>query len=110
MRSLLPALLLAGCASSAPAWEGVLAEQRGTAKAERAVEGLQLECGPAEAEVLLDGVMQGRCGDLEPPRQIAVDASPHRLEVRMVGHASYRAELMAGNARTRLTVRLVPLN
>jgi hypothetical protein len=102
-------LALTGCVAGTPAWQQTLDQHRPELQG-RVVQGVELSCTPEDAEVLLDGVPQGRCQELEPPHALTVDEALHRLEVVKPGFSPYRAELLAGNARTRLTVRLSPLN
>ncbi|MGC4113381.1 MAG: hypothetical protein QM765_01640 [Myxococcales bacterium] len=69
--------------------------------------GLVLQCSPGEAEVAVDGVLQGTCADVEG-RMLPLSNGGHRIEVRKAGFRPYTVELAAGNARTRLKVELAP--
>ncbi|HEY3452840.1 MAG TPA: hypothetical protein VGK67_41230 [Myxococcales bacterium] len=72
------------------------------------VPGLDLQCSPAEAEVAVDGVLQGSCADVEGRMLPLAGDGDHRIEVKQAGFRPYAVELAAGNARTRLKVELVP--
>ena len=109
MRWLAPALLASAGCSAQPVWQRAL-DGHTAELLERKASGVLLACEPEDAEVLVDGVPQGTCQDLTPPHQIEMGEQSHSLEVHRPGYAPYRADLFAGNARTRLTVRLSPLN
>jgi len=70
--------------------------------------GLDLQCSPAEAEVAVDGVLQGTCADVEGRVLPLSGDGGHRIEVRRAGFRPYMVVLAAGNARTRLKVELSP--
>ena len=102
-------LLPLACATPSPV-ERVLAEHADELRASPVIEGdLHLACSPPDAEVLLGGVLQGRCEDFAS-RGLALGDEAQRLEVRKAGYATYSAQLFAGNARTRLKVELLPSN
>lgn len=70
-----------------------------------------LSCLPESAQIILEGVLQGRCGDLAAAgRGLTVKGqSLHRLEVRLPGHQTYVTYIAPGGARATLSVQLVPL-
>lgn len=70
-----------------------------------------LACEPAEAQIVLEGVLQGTCGALAGAgRGLTVEGrSLHRLEVKLPGHQTYVTYIAPGGARATLSVRLVPL-
>jgi hypothetical protein len=70
--------------------------------------GVALTCAPAEAEVAVDGVLQGTCADMEGRMLPLAGDGGHRIEVKRPGFRPYVVELAAGNARTKLKVELVP--
>jgi hypothetical protein len=71
--------------------------------------GLALSCEPADAEVLIDGVLQGRCSDFEA-RVIPLAEGLHRVDVKKVGLRPYEAQVEAGRARAKLSAQLGPAN
>jgi hypothetical protein len=93
--------------------EKALAEHAGELQAggkERAIApGLSLKCSPADAEVLVDGVLQGRCVDLEG-RILPLSKGMHGVEVKKGGFRPYSAMVEAGKARTLLSTELSPTN
>jgi hypothetical protein len=98
--------LACGCASPTPL-ERALERSAPGLSARPVPQGLSLRCLPAEAEVALDGVLQGTCADLEG-RLLALPDGPHRLEVSRPGYASWRGEIAPGHARAMLQVDLAP--
>lgn len=64
-----------------------------------------LRCGPAEAEVLLDGVLQGSCADVRD-QTVPLATGAHRIAVRKVGYRPYEVQIDAGSTRTSLQVQL----
>jgi len=69
-----------------------------------------ISCRPEAAQIVLDGVLQGTCGDLAAAgRGLTVKGqSLHRLEVRLAGHQTYVTYIAPGGARATLSVQLVP--
>lgn len=106
---LLLALGLGACRTPNPV-EAALAPHEAALRQARAVEsGLALSCEPPEAEVLIDGVLQGSCADFAG-RTWALTEGTHRVDVSRAGYRPYRAEVAPGRARTGLQVQLVPAN
>ncbi|MBI5546465.1 MAG: hypothetical protein HY901_21500 [Deltaproteobacteria bacterium] len=99
-------VLLSGASCRTPEpWEPLGAA---TSDARKIDPGLALHCEPGEADVLLDGVLQGSCVDLDG-RVLSLSEGTHRVEVRKAGHRPYEAVVATGLARTALKVQLVPL-
>jgi hypothetical protein len=71
-----------------------------------------LDCPEPDAEVVVDGVLQGRCADFDG-RDGALrfdDEVGHVIEVRKAGFRSWQAQLLPGQARAVLHVKLLPLH
>ena len=106
------ALLLAlgplACLTPPNVVEQALAQHQDALRQSRPMQpGLLLGCEPKDAEVLVDGVMQGSCQDVEG-QVLALSEGAHRVEVRKAGFTSYEAQVEAGQARTRLAAQLSP--
>lgn len=114
MRLLVGALLVlsasAGCSRPATSVERALAGHSADLRPREVGGQVQLDCSHPDAEVFLDGVQQGFCSDFAPPAGLVLRDGSYRLEVRKSGFVSYRAEIFAGRARTRLMVELAPMN
>lgn len=100
------ALLALGCAATPE--QQVLARARRLLEDARAPGGeLRLLCEPADAEVALDGVAQGRCSDFAGlPAGLRVGEGMHRVEVRKEGFYPYQTYYSPGGARATLTITL----
>ena len=100
---------LAACRTAPPGpVDGLLAQHAQVLGQVRQLSpGLELRCGPEEAEVAVDGVLQGSCADVQG-RVLFLDEGIHRVEVKRAGFRPYEVQLAAGKARTRLTVELTP--
>jgi hypothetical protein len=96
-------LTIGGCATTAPA---VLV----TPLVEEGWLALRVDCQPQDAEVVVDGVLQGNCARLSEPRVLLhVPAGVHELEVSAPGYRIYRSSV-SGNAVVQgLTIRLLPV-
>lgn len=105
-------VLLWGCASGP--------EQAGSPAADRAREvlrgsrarsgNLRLTCEPADADVYLDGVVQGVCTDFGgTPRALQVGEGLHRVDVKKDGFWPYTSYYEPGSARAGLTIKLRPV-
>ena len=70
---------------------------------------LRLECLPSDAEILVDGVLQGLCSDFAA-QGIGLDDAPHHVEVRRPGFSPFFTAVQAGRARTGLKIELRPVN
>jgi hypothetical protein len=99
------AVLLAGCAAPSEV-DRLLRQNEASLRSERPLAaGLLLRCAPNEAEVMLDGVLQGTCEDFAQ-RLLEMSDEGHRVEVRRAGFLTYEAQVAPGHARTRLEVTL----
>ncbi|MDY7231549.1 PEGA domain-containing protein [Hyalangium rubrum] len=66
-----------------------------------------LRCEPPDAEVYLDGVIQGICTDFRgSPRGLRVGKGLHQIEVRKQGYWPYTTYFEPHGARAALDVRL----
>ncbi len=101
--------LLAGCASASTPVEQLLADNERALHPRDVEAGVVMYCSPPDAEVLLDGVLQGRCRDLEG-QLLRMDEGGHRVQVNKPGTRPYEARVAAGMARTVLRVQLEPTN
>lgn len=105
------ALLAVGCAHEPSPFDRLVAEHPELLREARAVDGdLKLTCDHEDAEVYVDGVLQGLCGDFGPNALVRLSDGPHEIEVRKPGFVPYRAQVLAGDARTSLNVVLAPMN
>ncbi|QRK06281.1 PEGA domain-containing protein [Archangium violaceum] len=106
--------LVLGCAS------GPRPEQVQSPAADRAREllrsshsrdgNLLLRCEPSDAEVYLDGVVQGVCTDFDGgPNGLQVGVGLHRIDVKKDGYWPYTTYYEPGRARARLTIKLRPV-
>ena len=102
------ALVLSGCATVKE--EPVVARARALMGATRSGAGdLWLRCVPADADVYLDGAVQGQCADFDGrERGLTVGAGMHRVEVKKQGFWPYLTYYAPNGARAGLTVRLEP--
>gem|GEM_PF-874114 len=100
--------LVLGCASGPARVESPAADRarellRGGAR----VGNLVLRCEPSDAEVYLDGVVQGVCTDFAgAPRGLSVGAGLHQIDVKKDGYWPYVTYYEPSNARAMLTIRL----
>nr|WP_164002323.1 PEGA domain-containing protein [Pyxidicoccus caerfyrddinensis] len=77
------------------------------ARAETPSGNLALRCEPVDAEVYLDGVLQGMCSDFTgSPRSLRVGAGLHHIEVKKQGFWPYTTYYEPSGARARLTIQL----
>ena len=98
-----------GCASAPERMDSPAMERaRQLMREGRAHEGnLVLKCEPEDADVYLDGVVQGFCTDFgEAQGGLRVGEGPHRIEVKKEGHWPYTTYYEPGRARAVLTIRL----
>lgn len=101
-----------GCSASqatAPASSPVTAATFGT-KIETTEPGrgrIRISVTPLEAEIGIDGVTQGLASDFIAPASIDLDPGTHRIEVRLVGFETYRAEVyVAADVTETIPVKL----
>lgn len=92
---LLAAVLLAGCYPKGQIY-GVGNEG-----------GLIFAVNPPDAEVLLDGVVQGKASEFTEERYLKVPAGTHKLELRLAGFETYRREIYVSNSLLRIEATLV---
>ena len=69
--------------------------------------GLVFEVNPPDAEVLLDGVVQGKASDFTGERYLKVQAGTHKLELRLAGFEPYRREIYVSNSLLRIEATLI---
>lgn len=109
LRGLFGVLLLASCASSAPAAmkqasDGLAAHSERVWSSD-----LTLGCDPADADVVLDGVPHGTCLDFSGnPRGLRLTDGMHKVEVKKSGFWPYETYVDSGGTRAALTVKLLP--
>ena len=69
---------------------------------------LRIDCQPEEAEVRVDGVLQGTCKLLSRPgAAMQLAAGTHELEVVADGYRGFRSVVSGKGIQESLTVRLV---
>ena len=102
-------LVLAGCASSAPAAMKQASEGMAGHSRRAWVSDLTLGCDPADADVWLDGVPFGTCLDFSgDPKGLSLSDGMHKVEVKKAGFWPYETYVDSGGARAALTVKLSP--
>jgi hypothetical protein len=69
--------------------------------------GLIFTVNPPEAEVLLDGVVQGKASDFTEDRYLKVASGTHTLEIRLPGFEPYSREIFVSNSLLRIETTLV---
>ncbi len=69
--------------------------------------GLVFDVNPPDAEVVIDGVVQGKAGDFTYDRYLKVAAGTHKLELRAPGYDTYGREIYVSNTLLRIDVGLV---
>jgi hypothetical protein len=70
---------------------------------------LRVDCQPDEAEVKVDGVLQGTCKLLSRPQAtMNLAAGTHELEVAADGYRSFRSVVSGKGIQESLTIRLMP--
>jgi hypothetical protein len=98
----------AGC-SGRQQPESVARAEELLAGAEAPSGNLALRCEPEDAEVYLDGVLQGLCSDFSgSPKSLRVGQGLHQVEVKKQGFWPYTTYYEASGARARLTIQLRP--
>lgn len=100
-------LVALGCAGrqDEPATLGQARELLRTAEAPSG--DVVLRCEPPDAEVYLDGVIQGLCSDFRgAPRGLRVGKGLHQIEVKKQGYWPYTTYFEPHGARAALDVRL----
>ena len=71
------------------------------------VGGLVFAVNPPDAEVVLDGVSQGKASDFTEDRYLKVESGTHRLELRKAGYDTYSRTVYVSNSLLRVEVTLV---
>jgi len=71
------------------------------------VGGLIFEVNPPDAEVVLDGVAQGKASDFTQERYLKVESGMHRLELRKPGYETYSRTLFVSHSLLRIEATLV---
>ncbi len=71
------------------------------------VGGLVFAVNPPDAEVALDGVVQGKASDFTEERFLKVESGTHRLELRKAGYETYARDVYVSNALLRIEATLV---
>ena len=69
--------------------------------------GLIFAVNPPDAEVVLDGVIQGKASDFPEERYLKVAAGTHRLVLRLQGFEPYEREIYVSNSLLRIETTLV---
>ncbi|MFP2903791.1 PEGA domain-containing protein [Pyxidicoccus sp. 3LFB2] len=100
------AVVVSGCAGRQEP-ESVARARALMAGAETPSGNLALRCEPEDAEVYLDGVLQGLCSDFTgSPKSLRVGAGLHHIEVKKHGFWPYTTYYEPSGARARLTIQL----
>ncbi len=102
-----------GCASGPEQVDSPAADRaRELLRATRSRQGnLLLRCEPEDADVYLDGVLQGVCTDFGGgPSGLKVGTGLHRIDVKKDGYWPYTTYYEPSNARAGLTIRLKPMD
>lgn len=71
------------------------------------VGGLIFDVNPPDAEVVLDGVAQGKASDFTQERYLKVESGTHRLELRKPGYETYSRTLFVSHSLLRIEATLV---
>ncbi|MFY0522489.1 PEGA domain-containing protein [Archangium gephyra] len=101
--------LVLGCASGPEQVDSPAADRaRELMRAMRSRNGnLLLRCEPEDAEVYLDGVVQGVCTDFGgKPKGLQVGLGLHRIDVKKDGYWPYTTYFEPSSARAGLTIKL----
>lgn len=100
------AVVACGCAGPKEP-DSVVRARELMASAETPSGNLALRCEPVDAEVYLDGVLQGLCSDFTgSPRSLRVGVGLHHIEVKKQGFWPYTTYYEPSGARARLTIQL----
>ncbi|ATB33440.1 PEGA domain-containing protein [Melittangium boletus] len=100
--------LVLGCATGPERVESPAADRaRELLRGGSRVGNLVLRCEPSDAEVYLDGVVQGVCTDFAgAPRGLSVGEGLHQIDVKKDGYWPYVTYYEPSNARAVLNIRL----
>ncbi len=107
--AILVAAFAVGCAHR-PEWPVFERMPHGDLPA-RSLDGdVRIECAVRDAEVYLDGVLQGTAGDFDGTQALLKTGDgPHRIEIRKPGFAPYQTDFVSGNTVVVLSVHLQPI-
>ncbi|XXF81210.1 PEGA domain-containing protein [Myxococcaceae bacterium GXIMD 01537] len=98
---------LLGCARKQDELDSVVRARELMRSAETPRGDLSLKCEPADAEVYLDGVIQGLCTDFGgSPVGLRVGQGLHRVEVKKEGFWPYTTYFEPSGARATLRIQL----
>lgn len=101
------AVVAAGCSGRQQQPESVTRAGELLAGAKALSGDVSLRCEPVDAEVYLDGVLQGLCSDFTgSPKGLRVGEGLHHIEVKKQGFWPYTTYYEANGARARLTIQL----
>ena len=64
--------------------------------------GLIFAVNPPDADVVLDGVVQGKASDFPEDRYLKVESGTHKLELRAPGYEGHAQEIYVSNALIRI--------
>jgi hypothetical protein len=108
MRAVLLAPVVVACACAGRQEPESVAKARALMSGAQTPSGnLALRCEPEDADVYLDGVLQGLCSDFSgSPRSLRVGAGLHHIEVKKQGFWPYTTYYEPSGARARLTIQL----
>lgn len=70
------------------------------------VGGLIFAVNPPDAEVLLDGVVQGKASEFTEERYLKAESGTHRLELRKPGYDAYVRDVFVSNSLLRIEAAL----
>ncbi|MCY1003541.1 PEGA domain-containing protein [Myxococcus sp. MISCRS1] len=97
--------VLSGCGRKEP--DSVAKARELMAGAKPTSGDVSLRCVPEDAEVYLDGVLQGVCSDYAGnPRGLNLGVGLHQIEVKKHGYWPYTTYYEPSGARARLNVTL----
>jgi hypothetical protein len=69
--------------------------------------GLIFAVNPPGAEVLLDGVIQGKASEFGEERYLKVPSGKHKLEIRLAGYETYSRDIYVSNSVLRIETTLI---
>lgn len=70
------------------------------------VGGLVFAVNPPDAEVLVDGIVQGKASEFTEDRYLKVASGTHRLELRKPGYEAYVRDVYVSNTLLRIEAAL----
>ncbi len=71
------------------------------------VGGLIFAVNPPDAEVVLDGVVQGMASEFTEERFLKVESGTHKLELRKAGYETYSRTIYVSHSLLRIETTLV---